>query len=268
MVEIAIKNAEHALKRKLESLDKAQTTLAILRERLKLNQYPQRIECIDVSHLQGDQTVASCVCLVDGKPYPEGYRKYNVKSLEQGQVDDYKSMREIVGRRIRRGIEEENLPDLLVIDGGKGQLSAALEALAEYPGVSTELIGLAKARNLETMSPTRGGSAITSEERVFKPDTPKPIVLKSGSPSYRILVKLRDEAHRFAITFHRQKKNKAALDSPLESVSGVGPKTRQKLVTAFGGWQNLKKATLSQIQGVEGVSAKQALAIYTFFNQD
>jgi len=267
MVEIAVKNAEHALKRKLESMDKAQTALAVLRERLKLTRYPERIECIDVSHLQGDQTVASCVCMLGGKPYPEGYRKYNVKSLEPGKVDDYQSMREVIGRRIRRGIEEDTLPDLLVIDGGKGQLGAALDALEEFPGIPTEVVGLAKARNLETMSPTRGGSMLTSEERIFKPGCDRPIPLKTGSPSYRILVKLRDEAHRFAITFHRQKKAKAALDSPLESIPGVGPKTRQKLVTAFDGWKNLEKATLSQIQGVDGVSSKQALAVFTFFNQ-
>ncbi len=268
MVEIAVKNAEHALKRKLESLDKAQTSLSIMQEKLKLSQFPNRIECIDISHLQGDQTVASCVCMVAGKPFPEGYRKYNVKTLEPGKVDDYQSMREIVGRRIKRGIEEDTLPDLLVIDGGKGQLNAALDAMAAFPGVATELVGLAKARNLETMSPTRGGSTLTSEERIFKPGSSKPIPLKTGSPSYRLLVKLRDEAHRFAITFHRQKKTKAALDSPLESIAGVGPKTRQKIVTAFGGLQQLEKATLAQLQGVEGVSKKQALAVFTFLNQD
>src|SRR5262249_22033944 len=150
---------------------------------------------------------------------------------------------EVVTRRLQRGIEEDNLPNLLVIDGGKGQLQAAHKALQQFPGIQIDLVSLAKSRVLDTPN-NMGTDPLHGDERIFKLDNPRPYVLVPGTQSFRILTHLRNEAHRFAITFHRQKRTKKSLQSELENIPGIGPKMRQRLLETFGSIEVIRNATI------------------------
>src|SRR5690606_33087627 len=197
---------------------------------------PQRIECIDISNIQGTAIVASCVCFLDGRPAKDQYRSYIVRETT-GAPDDFASIREIVARRLERGVREDNLPDLLVIDGGRGQLSSAYGVVQEYKGIDMELISLAKSRVdkssrrhkfIDSTAPSR------SFERVFFPESEHALPLAPGTPEYRLLTQIRDEAHRFAITQHRKRRAKISHGSDLESIPGIGPSLRKILLQEFG----------------------------------
>ena len=170
-------------------------------------------------------------------------------------------------RRIQRGLEEDNIPDLLVIDGGKGQLKSAQKALQGFPGIELDLISLAKRRVLETANKL-GTNPLHGDERVFKAGSSRPMVLKPGSNSYRILTQIRDEAHRFAITFHRKKRQTKSLVSELDAIPGIGPKLRTKLLETFGAIATIKNATINQLAHVPGVSEKLASVIHAWFRTE
>ena len=209
--------------------------IAILQKDLRLAQPPRRIECFDNSHMQGTDYVSSMVVFLDGKPKKSEYRKFKIATFEGN--DDFEAMREVIRRRYTRAIEEkQTLPDLIVIDGGKGQLSAAVEILSTLETVSSiPVIGLAKRL-----------------EEIFLPNQSESVLLPRTSTGLRLLQAIRDEAHRFAITFHRQLRDKRTLQTELTLIPGIGEKTAQKLLKHFGSVKNIQQAQLEDIEKVAG----------------
>ncbi len=209
--------------------------LRALRDLLDLGEEPRRIECFDISNIQGSDIVASMVCFVDGLPKKSEYRKFKVRTVT-GAPDDFASMREVVGRRYKRLLEEgQDLPELVLIDGGKGQLHAAGEALDELGLGDQPVASLAK-----------------REELIYLRGREEPIVLPHSSPVLQLVQRVRDEAHRFAIGFHRQTRSKRTLHSELDSIPGVGPTKRKKLLTRFGSLRGVRSASEVEIAAAVG----------------
>jgi excinuclease ABC subunit C len=245
IVELATQNARHLLEdAKLAGDDapeeRAADPVYELQRQLGLQKVPRSLVCFDISHAQGTDTVASCVWFQNGRPLRAEYRKFKVKTVEG--VDDFASMREIVGRYFKRRLDESKpLPDLVVIDGGKGQLSSAQAVLGDLGLGSMQLISLAK-----------------REEEIFMPGRGDSILLKRRSPALRMLQQARDEAHRFAITFQRARRSARTITSELLSIPGVGERRRRELLHAFGSLQGVKDASLEQIAALPGFSTKTA----------
>jgi excinuclease ABC subunit C len=236
--------------------------LAQLQEALGLAAPPGRIECFDISTLQGTNTVASMVVFAKGAPEKGDYRRFNIKGRgSQGEPDDFAAMREALKRRFRRAVEESMpdpgrvarksdeawklLPDLLIVDGGKGQLGVAVEALAEF-GL-TEVVpvaGLAKQR-----------------EELFLPGRPEGILLPPASQGLFLVQRIRDEAHRFAITAHREQRGKVAIASELDAVPGIGPARRKALLKHFGSLEAIRQASVAELAAVSGMTAAAARAV-------
>jgi excinuclease ABC subunit C len=270
LVDMATKNAAFRLDEVERSGERRRVELEVLRDKLKLRRQPRRMECIDISNIQGTAIVASNVCFVDGKPAKELYRHYVIKEV-QGAPDDFASIREVVGRRLERARRDGDLPDLLVIDGGKGQLSSAVEAAKAYPDLDFDLVSLAKSRVdkrgrrgafIESSAPER------SYERVFFPDQELPTPLSPGTPEFRLLTQIRDEAHRFAITHHRKRRAKISHGSALEDIPGIGPTIRKKLLETFGGLDGLRAAPLDKLREVKGLRDSAAVALYSYLHSE
>ncbi|MDP7039049.1 MAG: excinuclease ABC subunit UvrC [Myxococcota bacterium] len=253
LIDLASRNAKQAFKDKARHSLENGRALDALSRRLRLKVRPERIECFDISHHQGDAIVGSCVRFVDGEPYKAGYRRYKVRSTTQ--QDDFKSMYEVLSRRLRRGLEEGDLPDLMVIDGGKGQLRSAMLALEEHGLEHLEILSLAKARGGELG--TLESKNIKSMERIFRPNRKNPIVLRQNSKELFLLVRLRDEAHRFAITYHRKKSAKRLRASKLDQVPGIGPTRKRSLLRAFGSLKRIEQASLNALSDVVGAKCAQ-----------
>lgn len=266
LVEMANKNALYRLDEVTRLGERRHTELEILRDKLKLSRTPQRIECIDISNTQGVGIVASNICFIGGKPAKDQYRHYKIQDV-QGGPDDFASIREVVRRRLERARREGDLPDLLVIDGGRGQLSAALDVRREFSDLQFDLVSLAKSR-LENHNDRRGfiarGVAERSYERVFFPNQDVPLPLAPGTSEYRLMTQVRDEAHRFAITHHRKLRGKISHSSILTEIPGIGPTLRKKLIEQFGGLDGLKKANLEQLKAVKGLRESAAVALYAY----
>ena len=237
LVELVCRNARLAYELDFrEEGRKASQRLDALREVLELPDRPERIEGFDISNIQGSETVASMVAFERGQPKRSDYRKYKIRSVKTGKPDDFASIREVVLRRYRRVLEEgREFPDLILIDGGKGQLKAALEGLEELGLSHLPTVSLAK-----------------KEEWIFKPGASEPIVLDQHSPARQLLQRVRDEAHRFAVTFHRQQRKARDLSSTLEAIPGVGPKKRRKLLTHFKSLKGVKAAGVDELQKLLG----------------
>ncbi|GGI86007.1 excinuclease ABC subunit UvrC [Legionella impletisoli] len=213
----------------------------------------QRMECFDISHTQGEATVASCVVFDKQGPNKNEYRRFNIQGITPG--DDYAAMKQVLTRRFKRALIDKNLPDVLIIDGGKGQVAIAGQVLNELNISSVQLLGVAK-------GPTRKAGW----EQLILADAFQEVTLPPDSPALHLLQHIRDEAHRFAITFHRKKRNKAGLESSLETIPGVGPKRRQALLRRFGGVRDLAKAPVDEIAKVQGISQFLAEQIYQHFH--
>ena len=254
---LAQKNAGQIYREMGFQEERLRVELSVLKEQLGLSRIPKVMECMDISNLQDSQIVASQVTFVDGKPAKKLYRKYKIKTVTEGP-DDFASMREVMARRLRRAAEEGDLPDLIVIDGGKGQLSSALSVLSEYKGMKVSIVSLAKNKQKES-GPTH--------ERVFLPEAKSPILLKPGSPSYRILTAIRDEAHRFAITYHRKRRDKAFKKSVLDDIPGVGEVLRKRLLTEFSSVEAIKKASIEALTNIKGVHKELARTILNHLNK-
>jgi len=252
LVSLASTNAEYLLRDYHIAIAKREQTtpkaVLSLQRDLRLSKPPIRIECFDNSHIQGSELVSSLVVFEDGKPKKSDYRKFKIKTV--GKNDDFAAMREAVSRRYRRLKEEgAELPDLVIIDGGKGQLSAAYSILQELElEDKIPVIGLAKRL-----------------EEVFFPNVKDSILLPKTSSSLRLIQHLRDEAHRFAITFHRQLRDKRTLQTELTEIKGIGEKTAQKLLIEFGSVENIKKA--EKIELLKLLNHKQVDSIIDFFEQ-
>src|SRR5699024_4521871 len=216
---------------------------------LNLDRLPRRIECFDNSNIQGSDPVASMVCFVDAQPRKSNYKRFHIKTVKG--PDDFASMREVVGRRYKRVLEEGlQIPDLIIIDGGKGQLNSAVQALKEagFYG-QCDIIGLAKRL-----------------EEVFVPGRSDPYMIAKTSSALKLIQQVRDEAHRFAITFHRQKRSKRTVKTELTDIEGVGPKTAQKLLTKYGSVKAIKQQSEEQLQ--EAVGKKTGSKIVQFFDDN
>jgi excinuclease ABC subunit C len=242
LVDLAMKNAALALETGDERRAATEGMLEGLKKSLGLARLPRTIECFDISTIQGAFNVASLVRFEDGEPVKARYRRFKIRTVT-GQ-DDFASMREVLGRRFRRGLAEGDLPDLAVIDGGKGQLSQALSVARELaiPEGSVDIVGLAKAR--------AGEPGVRAFERVFVPGVSDPIVLPADSLAIRYLARIRDEAHRFAITYHRELRNKRSFTAGLDEVPGIGPKRRRQLLDRFGSLKGLRAATEEELSQV------------------
>jgi excinuclease ABC subunit C len=283
-----------------------------LQTRLRLPRLPRRIECFDISTFQGQLTVGSQVVFTDGEPDKSGYRLFKVRGEAAG--DDFASMFQVLTRRLQRGIEQQDLPDLLLVDGGKGQLNVARAALKEV-GLSLSdvpLAGLAKSRVLEdearfaarqgyavteawaaragpepevaqvahedapspTPSPTSGrsrrkgrfvkDSIERSPERVFLPGQKNPVVLRQNTGELFLLARLRDEAHRFAITYHRKLRRERNFRSVLEEIPGIGDKRKRALLAHFGSLRRIRAASPEEIAQVEGFNLQLAERVHRF----
>tara|TARA_B100000686_G_C16783760_1_gene973765 strand:+ start:615 stop:2462 length:1848 start_codon:yes stop_codon:yes gene_type:complete len=230
---------ERRLKRELRQGQVSQSVIALQRD-LNLPRPPHRIEGVDISNFQGTDSVGSVVCMVDGKPHRSDYRHFKIKNVNG--VDDFASIREVVTRRFRGLLERgEKLPDLLMIDGGKGQLSSAVAALMEMGLCEQPVVGLAK-----------------RFEEVFLPNINGSRLLPKTSASLRLLQVLRDEAHRFALSYHRKLRSKRTVTSTLDRIPSIGPKRRTALLRTFGSLQRIIDAEVDQIAKVKGFSPKLA----------
>ncbi len=246
LIDLSLKNALYQKREKEISKEERKTkkneVLHILQENLRLNQYPKIIECFDNSNFQGTSPVASMVRFVDGKPEKKGYRHFNIKTVIGS--NDFASMKEIVGRRYKRIMEEEGeYPQLIIVDGGKGQLSSACEALQEL-GLygKIPIIGIAKRL-----------------EEIYYPEDPLPLLISKKSPALLLIQRIRDEAHRFAITFHRQKRSNSTFVTEIEEIPGIGKKTADKLLAHFKSVRKIKDASLEELTEVAGKSAAEKI---------
>jgi excinuclease ABC subunit C len=253
---MAVENASLALASRLASRAGAGARVTALQVALGLAEAPGRMECFDISHTQGDETVASCVVFVDGAPSKADYRRFNIRGITGG--DDYAAMRQALERRYRRLVAGEGkMPDLLLIDGGPGQLATAAAILGELGVSGPAVAGVAK-----------GPDRRPGMEQLFLLGQERPLILPADSPALHLVQQIRDEAHRFAITGHRQRRGKAVQRSPLEDIAGIGPKRRARLLKQFGGLQGLARAGVEDISTVEGISEKLAREIYAAFHGD
>ncbi len=258
LIRIAAENSDQAARRgEAESRSRTQFAVDALAEKLGLDGPPSRIECFDISTIGGTATVASLVVFEEGLPDKSSYRRYKVKAVE-GQ-DDFASMREVLARRFLRA-EEMPLPDLVVVDGGAGQLSSALRALEEVGVMDVPLVGLAKARS--------GRSGQQAVERVHLPGRKEPILLEPDSPESLLIERVRDEAHRFAIRYHRKVRSKLAISSMLDRIDGVGETWRNRLLARFGSVAGIRKASLDELMLVPGLPRETARRIHDFLKAD
>ncbi len=248
-LDLAVRNAQITLASELTSRNAQQVRSEALRDMLGLAEPAKRIECFDISHTMGEATVASCVVFDAAGPVRTQYRRYNIAGIEPG--DDYAAMRQAIERRFRRAVEEAGvLPEVLLIDGGAGQLTQAREALAELGVDSVVLVGVAKGVERRAGHET----LILADGRELNPG--------AASPALQLVLQVRDEAHRFAITGHRGKRQKARMTSKLEDIAGIGPRRRASLLKHFGGLAGLKAAGADEIARVEGINAALAARIY------
>jgi excinuclease ABC subunit C len=261
LVELANRNAAESWRERGSRDEARRRVLDEIRQRLQLQRQPQRIECFDVSTIHGQATVASMSVVIDGEPAPAEYRHYRVKTV--AGTDDYAAMEEVLRRRLQRGLQEACLPDLILIDGGKGQLGILTAVLADL-GLSADIgvAGIAKSR---VKSNIRGHAVERTEERFFLPDRKNPVFLRRGSAALFLLERLRDEAHRFAITYHRKVRGKTQLKSSLNDIPGVGPQRRNALLKKFGSLKGIKAAKLSDLQAMSGLPTSIAERIYRYF---
>lgn len=258
LVEMARRNAEEAFREKGSRREARQQVLGDIATRLHLRRLPQRIECFDVSNVQGRFSVASMAVLSDGEPDKGAYRHFRIRTV--AGADDFASLYEVLKRRLLRGVEEDRLPDFILIDGGKGQLSVLSAVLNELGlGERIDAVGMAKSR---VRSNVRGKAVERSEERFFLPGRKNPVVLRQGSPALFMLERLRDEAHRFAITYHRKLRRQATLRSTLEDIPGVGTQRRKALLRHFGSLKKIRQATLQQLEEMPGLPKPLARRIF------
>ncbi len=253
LVEMAIENAAHGLRERTDEGARREKMLAELQRRLGLTSVPKRIECFDISHVQGDCVVASMVAFDEGVPDKTGYRHYKLRDVQRN--DDFAAMKEVLGRRLERGLAQGGLPDLIVVDGGRGQLAMAVQVLQEIGVEGVELAALAKDRVLRD---PRGAEIEHSEERVFRPGRSNPIHLHRNSGALFLLQQLRDEAHRFAITFHRKVRTKRRLQSRLDQVAGIGPSKRRALLSRFGSVKRVAEASVEELMQTPGIDRELA----------
>ncbi|RVU84809.1 excinuclease ABC subunit UvrC [Leucothrix sargassi] len=250
-VEMAKRNALHALQNQLISKDSIDKRMDALQEALALDYIPNRMECYDISHTQGEATVASRVVFGPEGPIKSEYRRYNIEGITPG--DDYAAMNQVLTRRFGKVEEDAKLPDILFIDGGKGQVNEAIKVLSALQISGVDIVGVTKGEGRKAELDT-----LTIGKRRVE--------LPHHSSALHLIQQIRDEAHRFAIAGHRQRRQKARTDSPLEGIEGLGPKRRQELLKQFGGIRAITRASVEELAKVNGISRALAEKIYDRFN--
>ena len=260
LLDLATENARHAFQEKQRAEEDMDQRLLRIQERLRLPTLPRRVECCDISHLGGKDTVGSVVAFKDGAPDKKRYKLYKVKTVEDG--DDYGAMYEVLSRRFKRGAEMPDddtwqLPDLFVVDGGPGQLSVALAAAHDLGLHDLTVVGLAKEREKPL--------AEKLVDRIYLPGQKNPIPLKPNSPELFLLAHARDEAHRFANHGRKRVGRRRRMASELDSVPGVGPKTRVALLNALGSVEKIRQASDQEILAVPGVGKRQLAALRSYW---
>jgi excinuclease ABC subunit C len=261
LADMAAENALLAMEQKAKLIeartDRALLATLRLAEALNMDVPINRVEAYDISNIQGKQSVASMVVFEEGKPAKDQYRHFRIKTVEG--PDDFASMKEVIHRRFKRGLEEKKqclqtgfarMPDLVVIDGGKGQLAAAVEAMTELGTNNIPTIGLAE-----------------KHEHIFKFGEPEPLVLPRDSEALLLLQQIRDEAHRFAVAYHRKLRGKAAIVSVLDGIPGIGKVRRKALLRAFGSVEEIRKASIDEIRDVPGMDSRAAQSVYDYFRR-
>jgi len=226
-----------------------------LAQTLSLQETPSRIECFDISHTMGERTVGSCVVFDHQGAIKSDYRKFNIEGITGG--DDYAAMEQVLTRRYKRVLQDDGkLPDLVLIDGGKGQLGVAEKVFEELQLLdSVQLVGVSK-----------GPERRAGEEQLHMVGSPRPVYPGSTSATSHLIQRIRDEAHRFAITGHRARRDKARTTSTLEQIEGIGEKKRRELLRHFGGLSEIKRAGIEDLTSVPGISPKLAERIYNQFH--
>jgi len=255
-LQMALTNAENSLLNKLSDKQGMYTRFLSLQQELACKELPKRLECFDISHTQGGHTVASCVVFDKEGPVKSAYRRFNIEGITAG--DDYAAIHQAVFRRYKRLKQcEHEAPDILFIDGGKGQVREAQKALEELEINNVMIVGVSK-----------GPDRKPGMEKLILVEQERPIDIKPGASGLLLIQHIRDEAHRFAITGHRLRRAKATKESILQNISGLGPKRRQILLKQFGGLQGISSAGVDALCSVDGISRQLAQRIYELFHQD
>jgi excinuclease ABC subunit C len=263
LLRMACENAERFLFAEDELQKDRQQQLQILRERLRLKKVPRRIEAFDISNLQGGNAVGSMVVFEEGEPNKDRYRRFKVKTVEG--ADDYGMLYEVLLRRYQKAVEENDLPDLVLLDGGRGQLNVAQEVFKELKAKEIDFLSLAKERPVEE---SRFSRFRKSEEKVFHPHIKGPIVLGRRSTLLQFLDRIRDEAHRFAITYHKKVRDREAIRSELEEIPGIGRVRRKELLKFFGSVEKIKEVTEEELARVPKMNSKSAQRVYQFYRSE
>jgi len=251
---MAQKNAQIALKQKLMQSESQENRVEALKVIFNLTESFSRIECFDISHTMGEGTVASCVVFDKGNLQNKEYRRFNIEDITPG--DDYAAMREVLTRRYKKIATGEGIkPDLIFIDGGKGQLNIAIEVIQELGLSDILLVGIAK-----------GEGRKPGLEQLFVAGKDEPIIVKKDNVGFHLIQQIRDEAHRFAISGHRAKRAKKRITSSLEDIEGIGAQKRKNLLVYFGGIERIKNASIEEIIMVDGINKKLAEKIYDYFH--
>ena len=259
LISLSNQNAKSRYEDQVSKNKKRALGLEEIKEKLGLPRIPRRIECYDISNFQGAESVASQVVFEEGLPAKDHYRRYKIKTVEG--PNDFESMREVLTRRL--GHEEWDEPDLIVVDGGKGQLGIAVEVLAEMKR-DIPVVGLAKARSQGEFSDTEVSA---TEERFYLPGRANPVIFRPASDAFQVLVGIRDEAHRFAITYHRKLRDNTSLESELDFVVGLGEKRKKELLKRFNSVDDIKGATVEQIASLHGFNQILAERILLQLNE-
>jgi excinuclease ABC subunit C len=254
LIDMAQANARQVFSEKDKKEKSWDVLAASLMETLHLQRRPDRIECLDISNISGQQAVGSLVCFEKGEKSGKRYRHYKIKTVPG--PDDYRMMAEVLERRFARGIDEGDLPDLLTLDGGKGQLHVAIDMARRFALQDRiELVGIAKEKGQEG-------------EKLYRPGRKNPILLPRHSSLLLFLMRIRDESHRYGITFHRKLRHKSAFSSEIDKIPGVGPMRKKKLLQVFGSLTKLKNASTAELAAVPGIGPDLADAIARFFRED
>jgi excinuclease ABC subunit C len=256
LVQMAQDNAKQSFGERHDQEKAREKMLRELQTQLRLKRYPQRIECFDISMIHGSHAVGSMVTFINGEPDKNLYRHFRIRTIDPSSGgDDFGMMLEVLKRRFTRGKEEADLPDLIVVDGGRGQLAMALTAMAELGIEGVDAAGLAKMR---VQAAPRSSEIERSEERVFLPGQSNPVILKRNSNALFLLQRVRDEAHRFAITHHRKLRSRQTLYSALDRIPGVGGVRKRALLRAFGSVKRIEEATMEELLKVPSINEQIA----------
>ena len=262
LIELAARNAQNSFRAKVSRQESNQRLMELLKQKLQLQSLPERIECFDISNIQGRLAVGAMATFDNATPNKARYRRFKIRTVTQS--DDFAMMREVLLRRLARALEEGRLPNMIMVDGGKGQLSQAVQVLSQLGITTVDVIGLAKTRL--TAKPGQP-EKIKIGERIFTPGKPDPIVLPESSPELHLLQRVRDEAHRFAITYHKDLRKKNLITDPLQKIPGLGEARRTALLDHFGHVGRIRDATVEEIRQVRGISTRIARAVHDRLHQ-